>query len=126
MMTEKKTILFAEDTVHIAKLLKFKLEKEGFNLIHFPSGVGVTDGVIKFKPDLVMLDIMMPVKDGLTVLKEIKSNPSIADIPVILLTANSHEEYVVKGLQLGAIDYILKPFASNEIVLRIKNILKMQ
>ncbi|MFA4924556.1 MAG: response regulator [Ignavibacteriaceae bacterium] len=124
-MSDRKTIIFAEDTVHIAKLLKFTLEKVGFNLIHFPSGIGVTEGVLKYKPDLVMLDIMMPVKDGLTVLKELKSNPSTAHIPVILLTANSHEEYVVKGLQLGAIDYILKPFASAELVLRIKNILKM-
>ncbi|MDP3149559.1 MAG: response regulator [Ignavibacteria bacterium] len=125
-MDKKKTIIFAEDTVHIAKLLKFKLEKEGFNLIHFASGVGVTDGVLQYMPDLVLLDIMMPVKDGLTVLKEIKSNPILSKIPVVLLTANSHEEYVVKGLQLGATDYILKPFASAELVLRIKNILKMQ
>jgi len=125
-MNDRKTILFAEDTIHIAKLLKFKLEKEGFNLIHYPSGVGVTEGVLKNKPDLVLLDIMMPVKDGLTVLKELKSAPEIAHIPVVLLTANSHEEYVVKGLQLGAIDYILKPFASAELVLRIKNILKMR
>ncbi len=125
-MDEKKTIIFAEDTVHIAKLLKFKLEKEGFNLIHFPSGVGVTEGVLKHMPDLVLLDIMMPVKDGLTVLKEIKSHQSLTHIPVVLLTANSHEEYVVKGLQLGATDYILKPFASTELVLRIKNILKMR
>ncbi|NCQ19157.1 MAG: response regulator [Ignavibacteria bacterium CG_4_8_14_3_um_filter_37_9] len=125
-MNNQKTIIFAEDTMHIAQLLKFKLEKEGFTLIHFATGEGVTEGVINFKPDLVLLDIMMPVKDGLTVLKEIKSNPSIANIPVVLLTANAHEEYVVKGLQLGAIDYILKPFASAELVLRIKNILKMR
>ena len=124
-MNNNKTIIFAEDTVHIAQLLKFKLEKEGFTLIHFASGEGVTDGVIKYKPDLVLLDIMMPVKDGLTVLKELKNNPSIAGIPVILLTANAHEEYVLKGLQLGATDYILKPFASAELILRIKNILKM-
>jgi len=125
-MSEKKTIIFAEDTEHIAKLLQFKLEKEGFRLIHYPTGAGVTEGVIKYMPDLVLLDIMMPVKDGLTVLKEIKNHPGIANIPVVLLTANSHEEYIVKGLQLGATDYVLKPFASNELVLRIKNILKMR
>jgi len=125
-MSSTKKILFAEDTIHIAKLLKFKLEKEGFELIHYPSGVGVSDGVLKHQPDLVLLDIMMPVKDGLTVLKEIKGNPASASIPVILLTANSHEEYVVKGLQLGATDYILKPFASSELILRIKNILKLR
>jgi len=124
-MNNNKTIIFAEDTMHIAQLLKFKLEKEGFTLIHFASGEGVTDGVIKYNPDLVLLDIMMPVKDGLTVLKELKNNPSIAGIPVILLTANAHEEYVLKGLQLGATDYILKPFASAELILRIKNILKI-
>jgi len=124
-MSDQKTIIFAEDGIHIARVLKFSLEKEGFHLIHFPSGIGVSDAVLKHKPDLVLLDIMMPVKDGLTVLKEIKANPITAAIPVILLTANSQEEYVLQGLQLGAVDYIIKPFDSADLRLRIKKILNM-
>ena len=119
----KGTIVYAEDTEHIARLVRFKLDREGFQVYHFPDGEKVVMAVEQLKPDLVILDIMMPIKDGLTILKEIKARPSVANIPVILLSSKSQEQTILSGLNSGAADYIMKPFSPAELILRIKKTL---
>lgn len=120
---QQKTIIFAEDDRDIARLVQFKLEREGFKVMYFPDGEGVVDAVSQTLPDIVILDIMMPVQDGISILKEIKGNPETAPIPVVVLSAKGHEKDVVKGLDLGASDYIAKPFAPSELIARVKRIL---
>ena len=117
-----KTIVFAEDDRDVARLVKFKLEREGFKVIYFPDGEGVTEAIVEILPNIVILDIMMPVQDGLSILREIKSNPKTTHIPVIMLSAKGQEKDVVKGLETGASDYITKPFAPAELMARIKRI----
>jgi DNA-binding response OmpR family regulator len=119
-----RNIIFAEDNKEIASLVNFKLKKEGYNLIYFPNGDGVVEKVKEIRPDIVITDIMMPFKNGIEILKEIKDDPDIANIPVIILTSKSKEEDIVAGLGFGASDYILKPFSPTELIARIKRILK--
>jgi len=78
---EQKTIIYAEDDQDIARLVKFKLEREGFKVIHFSDGEGVTEAILEMTPDLVLLDVMMPVRDGISLLTNIKANPNTASIP---------------------------------------------
>lgn len=116
-------IILAEDVEAIAKIIVHKLSNSGFEVQHFRNGEGVVEAVIKQKPSLLITDIMMPIKDGMTILKEIKSNTEVSNIPVIILTGNSHEDSVVRGFQNGAADYIRKPFSTTELLLRVKKAL---
>jgi DNA-binding response OmpR family regulator len=124
MDLSKIKIVFAEDNVSITRIVVHKLSSDGFQIIHFPSGEGVLDSVIENKPDLVILDIMMPVKDGLTVLKEIRETPEVADIPIILLTATKDDVTVIKSLKYGVSDYIIKPFSIAVLSERIKKVIQ--
>lgn len=112
-----KKILIVEDEKPIAEILKFNLEKEGYEIINAFDG---EDGVFKAlneSPDLVLLDIMLPKKDGFQVLKEIRDKKQV---PVIMLTAKAEEVDKVLGLELGADDYITKPFSIRELLARVK------
>ncbi|MHC1604500.1 MAG: response regulator transcription factor [Candidatus Methanofastidiosia archaeon] len=122
----QKTIVFAEDDKDIARLVKFKLEREGLNVVHFPDGEGVVDAILQIHPDIVLLDVMMPVQDGISILREIRSNPETADIPVIMLSAKGQEQDIVKGLETGATDYLTKPFAPSELMARINRVLSQE
>jgi len=119
----QKTVVYAEDDQDIARLVKFKLEREGFKIVYFPDGAGVVEAVSQVMPDIVLLDVMMPVQDGISILKDIKSNPKTANIPVIMLSAKGQEQDIVKGLDIGATDYVTKPFAPSELIARVKRIL---
>jgi DNA-binding response OmpR family regulator len=125
MYHQERNVIFAEDNISITKLLKFRLQKEGFKLISLPSGEGVVEAVIKHSPHLVILDIMMPVKDGMTILKEIKSNNLISRIPVVMLSSQVDEGVIVEAFKLGAADYITKPFSTTELMMRINRQLHM-
>jgi len=116
-------IVFAEDNVSISKIVIHQLSSEGYEVFHFPNGKGVLEAVFNNKPDLVILDINMPEKDGLTVLKEIRDNKETASVPVLLLTATKDEHTVTKSLELGVSDYITKPFSITAFVTRIKKII---
>ncbi|MHC1609255.1 MAG: response regulator transcription factor [Candidatus Methanofastidiosia archaeon] len=120
---EQKTIIYAEDDQDIARLVKFKLEREGFKVIHFSDGEGVTEAILEMTPDLVLLDVMMPVRDGISILKNIKANPKTASIPTIMLSAKGQEGDIVKGLEVGATDYLTKPFAPSELVARVNKVI---
>ncbi len=117
-------IVIAEDEQHIAKLIMFKLEREGFEVAWAKDG-GEALGLIRnVKPDLVLLDVMMPVMDGYEVLRKMKESDDIKDVPVIMLTAKSQEHDIVKGFDLGSDDYIVKPFKPAELVARIRKVLR--
>jgi two-component system, OmpR family, alkaline phosphatase synthesis response regulator PhoP len=119
-----KKILIAEDEVHVAKIIQFKLEKNGYEVIHKENGKEALAYAISEKPDLILLDVMMPGMNGFDVLKAIKNHPDIKDIPTVMLTALGQESDTVKGFDLGVEDYIVKPFRPAELLSRINRILK--
>ncbi|ADL42366.1 two component transcriptional regulator, winged helix family [Caldicellulosiruptor obsidiansis OB47] len=119
-----KSILIVDDEQHILELLKFNLRKEGYNTFEADSGVQALEILKNNKVDLVILDIMMSDKDGYEVLKEIRFNRDTKNLPVILLSAKSEEIDKILGLELGADDYITKPFSVKELVVRVKALLR--
>jgi two-component system response regulator BaeR len=116
-----KLIAIVEDEPKIATLLADYLAKENFATRHHAEGTGVVEAVRREPPDLMILDIMLPGKDGLTIAKEVRA---FSDLPIILLTARVEEIDRLLGLELGADDYICKPFSPREVVARVKAILK--
>src|SRR5215813_10841476 len=115
-----KKILLIEDDSDLYALLKYNLEKEGFILVGAQTGKGATELCRRERPDLILLDIMLPDSDGLDICKGIRAHPELAHIPVIFLTARASETDRIVGLELGANDYIVKPFFIRELVARIK------
>ncbi len=123
MSDKKRKIFYAEDSDSLIKLMTYKLQNEGYDVTVFVNGEEVYEKAIEEKPDLVILDLMMPIKDGLTVLKELKNNPDSASIPVIILTTNSEEDTILKALEAGATEYMTKPFSTAVLLAKIKKIL---
>ena len=123
MAANKKNIVLIEDDEGITRLIKFKLEKEGYEVKGFLNGEKVIEYLVRNRPALIISDIMMPVIDGLTLLKEIKSDSRTSDIPVIMLSTHSHESAVLECLRAGAADYVTKPFSTTELLLRIEKTL---
>ncbi len=116
-------VLVADDDPLICSLLEYKLGQRGFSVITAANGEQALDLIRDETPDLVVLDSMMPVLDGASVLRNIRETHSPADLPVIMLTARREEADIISALQLGANDYITKPFILKEIVLRIENLI---
>lgn len=114
----KKTILAVDDESSILDLLKFNLEKEGFNFISAEDGEEGINKVLNEKTDLLLLDVMIPKMDGLSVCKKIRQEN--INIPIIMLSARGEEIDKVLGLEIGADDYITKPFSPREVIARIK------
>lgn len=123
-MVARKRILLIEDEEDIASLIKLQAEVSGYKLHVEVDGINGYRAVEREKPDLVILDIMLPGQNGLDVCRKIKSNPDLRDIPVIILTAKSEEIDVVLGLELGADDYVAKPFSPKVLFSRIKAVLR--
>src|SRR5882724_9411676 len=115
-----KKIALIEDDSDLFSLLKYNLEKEGFTMVGAQTGKGATDLCRRERPDLILLDIMLPDSDGLDICKGIRNHPELAHTPVIFLTARASEADRIVGLELGANDYIVKPFFVRELVARIK------
>ena len=115
-----KKIMLIEDDADLFALLKYNLEKEGFALVGTQTGKGAIDLCRRERPDLILLDIMLPDSDGLDICKGIRQHPELAHIPVIFLTARASEADRIVGLELGANDYIVKPFFIRELIARIK------
>lgn len=113
----KKTILVVDDEKAIRHLLDVNLTKEGYNVIEAADGVEAVESAIQNKPDLILLDVMIPKFDGLTVCKKIKS---IMNVPILMVTAKDSELDKIVGLELGADDYVTKPFSLRELIARIK------
>ncbi len=123
-MSHKKRILLIEDEEDIASLIKLQAEVSGYKLHVEVDGINGYRAVEREKPDLVILDIMLPGQNGLDVCRKIKSVPELRNIPVIILTAKSEEIDVVLGLELGADDYVAKPFSPKVLFSRIKAVLR--
>ncbi len=119
-----KVILAVDDEEHILELLEYNLESNGFRVLTASSGEEGIEILKKEAVDLVLLDIMLPGIDGMELLKRIRKNPDMAELPVIMLTAKSEEINKVLGLEVGADDYISKPFGIYELVARVKAVLR--
>jgi DNA-binding response OmpR family regulator len=115
-----KKIAVIEDDADLFALLKYNLSKEGFAVVGAQTGRGAAELCRREKPDLVLLDIMLPDADGLEICKSIRAHAELAHIPVIFLTARASETDRIVGLELGANDYIVKPFFVRELLARIK------
>ena len=120
----KEKILVVDDEESILELVKYNLEKEGFRVTCVTSGEAALDQAKRIRPDLILLDLMLPGVDGLEVCKEIKFNPETLQIPVIMLTAKGEESDVITGLELGAEDYITKPFSPKVMIARLRAVLR--
>lgn len=119
----KQRICVIEDEEDIAELIRFTLEQARFETFLLRNGLQVIEKIKAFKPDLILLDLMLPDADGLDICKSIKKDTQLSSIPVIMLTARGTEMDRIVGFELGADDYIVKPFSTRELVLRIKAIL---
>src|SRR6202047_4901339 len=115
-----KKIVLIEDDADLFALIQYNLEKESFAFAGSRTGKGAIDLCRREKPDLVILDIMLPDSDGLEICKSIRAHPELSHIPVIFLTARAAETDRIVGLEIGANDYIVKPFFVRELIARIK------
>jgi DNA-binding response OmpR family regulator len=122
----KERILIVEDEKNIAKLIRYNLEKDGYDCYSVKSGEDAIDLLEKQPIDLIILDIMLPGVDGFEVCRKIKWSEKLKAIPIIMVTAKGEEVDRVVGLELGADDYVVKPFSPRELSLRVKAILKRQ
>jgi len=120
----KEKILIVEDEKDIAKMLDYNLKKEGFRTISCYEGEDALDLASREHPDLIILDLMLPGIDGLEVCKTLKKESKSSGIPIIMLTAKAQEADKVVGLELGADDYVTKPFSPRELLARVKAVLR--
>lgn len=121
-MNEK--VLIVDDELNILELLEYNLKKEGYEVLRAETGEAAVAVISKQRPDIVLLDQMLPGIDGLGVLKKIRSVDALADVPVIMVTARSEEVDKIIGLELGADDYVVKPFSVRELCARVKALLR--
>lgn len=122
-MAEEK-ILIVDDEEHIRELIKFNLENNGYKTICAADGIEALKMAKKEMPQLILLDLMLPGMDGYDVCKEIRKDNSISNTPVIMITAKSEELDKILGLELGADDYLTKPFSIRELIARAKAVLR--
>ena len=116
-------ILVADDDVDIRELVEFKLSTMGHDIVAVSDGAAAIDACRQERPDLAILDVMMPGVSGLEAVRAIRSDPALADLPVILLTARAQESDVETGFDSGADDYVTKPFSPRELGSRVQALL---
>ena len=117
-------VLVVDDDREILRLLRAYLEREGFQVVVALDGEEALHALRREKPDLVVLDLMLPKRDGWEITRVVRADPSLQHIPIIMLTARSEEADRVVGLELGADDYVVKPFSPREVVARVKAVLR--
>jgi len=123
---KKKKILIVEDDSFIRDIYQVRFSQEDFEVVATEDGIVAIEKLKEFTPDIILLDIIMPMMDGLDVLREIKKEDRLKDIPVIMLTNISEKESVDEGREIGANDYLIKSnFTPSEVVSRVKILLKM-
>jgi DNA-binding response OmpR family regulator len=120
-MEKQQKVLVADDEAQIRNILSIYLKKAGFEVVEAADGAEALVKVQSDKPDIIVLDIMMPVMDGLEVCKQVRK---ISDIPIIMLTAKDEDDDRILGLEIGADDYITKPFNTREVVARVNAVLR--
>ena len=121
---DKKKIVLAEDNTTLSMLLKFRLEKDGYELLMATDGKEAVELIENNKPDLILTDIMMPFISGLEVISHVRNQLEFKT-PIIVFSSAGQEEMVLKAFDLGANDFMGKPFSPNELVIRIKHLLSM-
>jgi len=124
MAMGRKRILVVEDETDISELIRYNLEKAGYAVTTARSGEHALEAARAAPPDLVLLDLMLPGIDGLTVCRQLKAQPATREVPVIMVTARGEERDVVRGLSLGADDYVAKPFSPAVLVARVEAALR--
>jgi two-component system, OmpR family, response regulator VicR len=123
-MSRKKRILYIEDEMEMLELTRIVLEREGYQMLAAVGGAQGIELVKREKPDLVLLDLMMPDVDGWEVYRQMKADKEVADIPVIIITARSQSIDKVLGLKVAKVaDYITKPFGPNDLINSVKRVL---
>jgi len=122
-MNEARIVL-VEDEPDIAEVLRYNLEREGFRVDVEPRGDTALEAIRRAPPDLVLLDLMLPGLDGLEIARALKRDETTAGLPIVILTARGEEVDRIVGLELGADDYVSKPFSPREVVLRAKAVLR--
>jgi two-component system phosphate regulon response regulator PhoB len=120
----KQSVLVVEDDEDIRELVSYNLLKEGYQVAGVASGEDALTSVESRAPDLILLDIMLPGLDGLRVCRKLKENPLLKSIPIIMLTAKGEEPDIVAGLNMGADDYVTKPFSPKVLVARVQAVLR--
>src|SRR5437899_11084608 len=115
-----RTIAIIEDDADLVTLLRYNLAKEGFRCVEAATGKAALDLCRQARPDLLLLDIMLPDCDGLEICKKLRADPDLSHIPVIFLTARGAEADRIIGLEIGANDYVVKPFFVRELIARIR------
>ncbi len=119
-----RTIALIEDDPDLHELIRYNVEREGFRLVGSQTGKDTIRFLLESRPDLILLDIMLPDADGLDICREVRRHPELSPTPVIFLTARASEADRVLGLELGADDYVVKPFFIRELMARIKRQLR--
>lgn len=122
----KKLVFIIDDEPDIVELVSLHLEKAGFEARGFPSAEDFFDSIGKKVPDIILLDLMLPDADGFEICKYLKKKDEFASVPIIMLTAKGEETDKILGLELGADDYVTKPFSPKELVARVKAVLRRQ
>ena len=120
---QKTKVLVVDDEQLIQQLISFKLRSIGYDVVLASNGEEAISLAHAQLPDLIVMDVLMPVMSGFETLAQLKNDPGTSAIPVIMLTGQSVEGAVVEGLELGADDYIVKPFSPSELVARVKSVL---
>jgi DNA-binding response OmpR family regulator len=124
-MSAHSSVLVVEDDVHIAHVLRFMLERQGYRVIHMPDGRAAVQHVVaQPAPDLVLLDVMLPYVDGFEIVGLIRAQAGWETVPVMVLTAKNTEREIVRALDAGANDFIIKPFQPQELLARLRRFLK--
>lgn len=116
-------VLYIEDEASLARIVKESLQSRSFEVLHLPDGRLMFDSFQSFQPDICLFDVMLPVKDGFSLGRELRSK--YPDIPIIFITAKNQTEDLVQGFQSGGNDYIKKPFSLEELIVRIQNLVQM-
>jgi DNA-binding response OmpR family regulator len=116
-------VLVADDDRDIRDLVVFKLEQAGYDVLGVDDGLAALEEARRQRPDLLLLDVMMPGLSGLDVARQVRADPGTADVPIIMLTAKAQESDVETGFAHGADDYVIKPFSPRELVSRVQAVL---
>lgn len=123
---QKKRVLVVDDERHIVRLVQVNLERQGYEVLTAYDGVECLEKAKAEKPDLIVLDVMMPRMDGFEALQRLKTDPETSQIPVIMLTARAQDRDVLKGYQYGADLYLTKPFSPLELISLVKRVFESQ
>jgi two-component system, OmpR family, alkaline phosphatase synthesis response regulator PhoP len=119
MSDKRHTVLVAEDEPHLLRLVKFRLEREGYDVVTAIDGQSALDSVFDLRPDLCLLDVVMPRRSGWEVLTELRADERSRDLKIIMLTARATDADIQTGMRLGADDYLTKPFSPQDLRARV-------